>query len=433
MELQVKPFVFKVEPIEPQPAGSRDTATAGASTDQRQQDAQLEGQPDDDDQETAQAVHEQQQRADELLERERDISTDRRIKAQYAEFDRLQATASSNARQLKEAMRQTAAHETAARAEQQQHADTHQGDQQQQQEQQQQGHIKQEAQTQPRDVLAATAPETPTPNRVTFTDRNLYAIPSRTPTPEEESTLPAENTLLKDTVCAMAQLGLYGFGTTIALSVEASEFADAARAVGQHRLADRAARMSSAARQAGLNMQHLAAGLVPVVDSAAASGAMSVTPFITRNLTANAIADTLDLHTMAHADEHLLNRYHKSTTATTGLLPPSAEVAFRAATMVLPMTEDHPIAIQTATALKTALAATLPPTKGRKRTTSGKGTVTFQSLMHFDDLVKEEDVKSEDSASKAHKATRDSLPTLASAQRGRRLPTDQDEVIDLED
>jgi hypothetical protein len=56
---------------------------------------------------------------------------------------------------------------------------------------------------------------------------------------------------------------------------------------------------------------------------------MSVILFITYNLIANAIADTLNLYTIAYIDKHLLNRYYKSTIATIGLLLLLVEVVFR--------------------------------------------------------------------------------------------------------
>ena len=196
-----------------------------------------------------------------------------------------------------------------------------------------------------------------------FADDNLlYAATSRTPTPAPAD----DNYLLRDTLAAMAQLGLYGLGSTVALSVEAAEIAQAARTAGQPQLAQRVDAMSSAALQTSRNLQFLTMrGVVPTTNRAAADGSITMAPLITRNYSADTVAQTLNLSTLRDADADVLERYYKSMTRK---IPQAAHESFVTNALAAPWTKEHPLAAQTATSLTAAMGATMPNVEGgRKR------------------------------------------------------------------
>ena len=249
-----------------------------------------------------------------------------------------------------------------------------------------------------------------TPSRNPISKEALAYAPSRTPTPNEEP----PSKLLMDTLAAVSQLGSYGFGAAVALSVEAAELADAARAVDAPQLAQRVDIMSDAARQAGRNIQYLTfRGVVPTVDAAATGGVITVAPYVNRRLTADAISDTLNLRTLVDADAARLRRYHK---ATTRALPPTAVPTFLDSVTVPPLTANHTVAADTHAAVTAALAATMPSVPGRKRATAGKPPTTFQSIFL---LEAPPGTSPEAPERKSRKESDRSSPTMGPAAAGR--------------
>ena len=218
----------------------------------------------------------------------------------------------------------------------------------------------------------------------------------------------------------MAQLGLYGLGSTVALSVEAAEIAQAARTAGQPQLAQRVDAMSSAALQTSRNLQFLTMrGVVPTTNTAAADGSITMAPFITRNYSVDTVAQTLNLSTLRDADADVLERYYKSMTRT---IPQAAHETFVTNALVAPWTKDHPLAAQTATSLKGAMGATMPNVEGGRKRSSSKTPTTFQSLFHVEAQAPDTP------APKALKAYEHSSPRMESAELGR----SKDEAIELD-
>jgi hypothetical protein len=106
-------------------------------------------------------------------------------------------------------------------------------------------------------------------------------------------------------------------------------------------------------------------------------------------------------------------------------LAATAEFTFFDHALVLPMTEQHPLAVETATAIRTGMAATLLTIEGRKRS-SGKPPTTFQSLYRVAAPAPIDTIE----PSKARKSTGEDSPTMESAAVGRATIKTETIVID---
>lgn len=240
--------------------------------------------------------------------------------------------------------------------------------------------------------------------------------PSSSPSLGVPAVVP-DDPLLKEAIHGMSQLGIYSFGSIASLSVEADDISELVRAAGLPGLAGRISRMSNAARQAGRNVHCMTTAVVPIVEAAATQGRLTSAPFISSDFTVEAIADTLQLRTLADAQPDLVTRYHRAAHQAAPL-PPSAQMAFRqaAATVVhhrQPIT--NPEALQTAATLTTRFGATLPSVEGRKRHTVGRAPATFQSIFR---ITPRDGETSGDRKAKVGKSHGGSSPTASAAADG---------------